>query len=76
MRYACRANVATSTLVIMMTYSDNLTLRQRTLLKLENAMDRGIDTPFEPREAKLAGMFVEDAISLDDIDEEDLQEDH
>lgn len=57
-----------------MSYSDKLTLRQRTLLKLEASMDRGIDVPFEPREAKLAGVFVEDAISMDDIDEEDLQE--
>lgn len=57
-----------------MTYSDKLTLRQRTLLKLEDSMERGINVPFEPREARLAGVFVEDAISLDDIDEEDVQE--
>jgi hypothetical protein len=58
-----------------MSYSDQLTLRQRTLLKLEESMVQGHFAPFEPREAKLAGMFVEDAISLDDIDEEILQED-
>jgi hypothetical protein len=55
-----------------MSYSDQLTLRQRTLLKLEESMVQGQAVAFDPREAKLAGMFVEDAISLDDIDEEDL----
>lgn len=58
-----------------MSYSDQLTLRQRTLLKLEESMVQGQSVAFDPREARLAGMFVEDAISLDDIDEEDPQED-
>jgi hypothetical protein len=57
-----------------MNIDHKMTLRDVTLAKLSRSIDEGVAVPFELREAKLAGMFVEDAIGMDDLDEEELQE--
>ncbi len=57
-----------------MSLDQKMTLRDVTLAKLSRSMDEGIAVPFELREAKLAGMFIENAIGPDDLDEEELQE--
>lgn len=51
----------------------SLTLREVVTEKLRLSAN-GHDVPFDPREAKIAGIFTEDALTLDDIDEEAVQE--
>lgn len=52
----------------------NMTLREKTMAKLDIASD-GQEIGFDPREAKLAGMFTEDAIDLEAIfDDREHQE--
>lgn len=48
-----------------------MTSREKTLAKLSASMDEKKPCSFEPLEAKLAGIFKEDAIGVDDLDEED-----
>jgi hypothetical protein len=45
----------------------NLNLRQRVIAMVDMA-DDGFSMEFSPLEAKLAGAFVEDALSTDDIE--------
>lgn len=48
-----------------------MTMREKTMAKLSASMDDKNPCSFDPMEAKLAGMFEEDAINMDDIDEEE-----
>lgn len=53
----------------------NMTLRDRVEDKLNRA-ETGEIVPFGPLEARLAGYFVEDALTLDDVEADDGEEDN
>ena len=48
--------------------NENITPRERVASKLSMA-EAGHEVTFGPLEAKIAGIFVEDAITLEDIDD-------
>lgn len=51
----------------------NMSNRQKTTEKLTQASE-GHEVGFEPREAKLAGYFIEDAIGIEEIiDDQDYR---
>lgn len=45
---------------------DHLTLRERTLLKIDQAQHQHQGVDFELNEARLAGMFIEDALDAEE----------
>lgn len=51
----------------------NMSLRERVHAKLANA-EHGEFVEFDQREAKLAGCFVEDALTLEDVEGSDEDE--
>lgn len=53
----------------------SMTLREKTIAKLNMAQE-GQEVLFDPKEARLAGIFVEDAIDLDDIINDNEEQEH
>lgn len=51
----------------------SMTPREITIAKL-TASAEGAHVPFEPLEAKLAGIFTEDALTLEDIFDDNEEE--
>lgn len=50
-----------------MAITDKLTLRERTLLKMSASEMNPDGVEFSLLEARLAGVFVEDALNLEDV---------
>lgn len=67
--------------VLPLAISDKLTLRERTVLKMDASMQNPDGIEFSLLEARLAGAFVENALTLDDViddyeSDEDSEDEH